>query len=143
MNFTELFCAAVLGAVQGMHKWLIRSLNIDAPLLAGMKERRLLDQADFEELQSMLDKSSPRFEIASYFVARILLSWVPGVFVDQLEYFRDTLANHDDPSNKRFADDFSKLLKTPKANSLTSSSTNRLILTESWRIGQGKVLHGY
>ena len=139
MKFAGSFCVAVSDAVQEMHKQLTRSLNIDAPLLAGMKERGLLSQADVEKLQAMLDKGSSRFEIASYFINNILLCWSPGVFVDQLDLFRDALAKHDDHSNQRFAADFNKLLKTTKSHSLTPSSANRLLLTESWRNGQGNV----
>ena len=108
-------------AVQKIHEQLTRNLIIDAPLLVGMKERELLSQSDFEKLQSMLDKSSSRLEIASYFIASILLRWAPGVFVDQLERFRDALANHGDPSNKQFAEEFNKLLKNTKTHSLSSS----------------------
>ena len=76
-----------------------------------MKERGLLSQADFEKLQSMLDKGSSRFEIASHFIGSILLRWAPGVFVAQLKLFRDALADHDDCSNKRFAGEFTKILE--------------------------------
>ena len=120
INFIKSFCAAVSDEVQKMHEQLTRSLNIDAILLAAMKERGLLTQADFEKLQSMLVSS--RCDIAAYFISNILLRWSPGVFVAQLELFSDALANHDDCSNKRFAEDFNKLLEIPKSRSLTSSS---------------------
>ena len=113
-------------AVQGMHEDLIRSLSIDAPLLTGMKERGLLSQVDFERIQAMMSNGTARCDTASYFINNILFRWAPGVFVDQLERFRDALAKHDDCANKQFAANFNKLLKKPKShsNSLVSSNSS-------------------
>ena len=94
-----------------MHEQLTRNLNIDAPLLAAMNERGLLSQVDFEKLQAELNRGSSRCDIASHFITNILFRWAPGVFVGQLELFRDALANHDDRSNNRFAEDFTKILE--------------------------------
>ena len=117
MNITASFCAAVSDAVQEMHEQLIQSLNIDALLLAGMKKRGLLSQVDLEKLQAELNKGSSRCDIASYFINSILFRWAPGVFVNQLKLFRDALANHDDRSNNRFAEDFNKILKAHVSSS--------------------------
>ena len=94
-----------------MHEQLIRSLNIDAPLLAAMNEKGLLSQVDLQRIQAMLSNGTARCDIASYFINNILLRWAPGVFVGQLELFRDALADHDDSSNNQFAEDFTKIMK--------------------------------
>ena len=94
-----------------MQVQLIRGLNIDAPLLAAMNEKGLLSQVDLERIQAMLSNGTARCDIASYVINNILFRWAPGVFVDKLKLFRDALADHDDSSNKQFAEDFTEVLK--------------------------------
>ena len=106
-----IFCVAVMCKVKEMHVQLIEGLNIDAPLLAAMNQRGLLSQVDLERIQAMLSNGTARSDIASHFITNILFRWAPGVFVGQLELFRDALANHDDRSNNRFAEDFTKFLE--------------------------------
>jgi hypothetical protein len=100
---------AILQNVEPLRQQLGENLNVDATLLAGMKQRKMLSTLDFDELQNMLDKKSRTF-IANHFLNNIFFRWAPNIFKGQLRNFVEELSCHTDASNQAFAKKFLQIL---------------------------------
>ena len=105
----NIICAAILQNVELLRQQLGDSLNVDSSLLAGMKQRKMLSNADFDELQNMQDKK-PRNFIATHFINNVFFRWAPNIFKGQLKNFIEVLSCHTDASNQAFAEKFRKIL---------------------------------